>query len=154
MVGEATEAARAARDAAERAAREQPTRWEAILAALTSLVTTLVEALTTRVDALVEHARRTGEDVSGRILRAFGTALRHAVGAVALAFAAGVLLVVALVVLAFGSVELLNATFGRPYGTLATGLMFLLLAALATLATRRRLQAVMDLADTLAPRRR
>lgn len=153
MMGEATSAAREARDAAERAAREQPTRWEAVLAALTTLVTTVIDALTTRVDSLVEHARRTGEDVSGRILRAFGLAIRHVVGAVALGFAAGILLIVALVVLAVGSVELLNAAFGRPYGTIATGAVFLALAGVATLATRKRLQAVLDLADTLAPRK-
>lgn len=145
-------AAAAAQEAMERAARDQPTRWEALLAALTSLVTTLIDAFTGRLRDAVDHARRSGEDLAARLMLALSRTMRHLGRAIALTFLAALFVTVGVIVLTVGLIALLNEALGEPYGTLLVALLFLLAAAVAAMGARRRMEAVADAAQSISPR--
>lgn len=154
LVEEAARAAKAAQDAAERVAREQPPWWSEALKTIATLLTTLLEGVVGRLRAEIEGLKRSGEDFAARLLLALSRSAQHLARALALMLVAGVLLTTAVIVLAIGFVELLNATLGAPWGTLAAGGLFLVLAVVVYAFARLRLARIREEAAMVAPRMR
>lgn len=124
-------AAEAAREAAERVAREQPGRFEDAMRGVSVLLDTLLRNLLLGVR---QEASRVLDAVA-RVARL----LQHALWLTALALSAAL---IGVVVLAVGVVQLLNAVVGEPWGTLAAGLLFLAAGLVGALLVRGRLRAV------------
>jgi len=153
-VAAAEAAARSAKEAVERMAADQPTRFERILEAITRLLTTFFDGMARRVRDEYDRARREGEAFVARILQTISRTLGHLGAAVGFGVAALIVSTIALIILGIGVVALLNDALGDPYGTLVTGGAFLVLGVVFVMLARGHLKAIAKDADTLSSTRR
>ncbi len=144
MVREAADAAKAAQKAAERVTADEPSRFERILEAIRDLLGTFADLLMGRLRVELTNARRSGEDLVARTLRAVSRSLTHVLDAAILAAGAWVLLTVGIVTFAVALSRGLDHVLGEPWGTAATGALFLAGSGIAWSLARARLKAVAE----------